>query len=112
MQRDKVIAIDFDGVIYDKKRKQLVEGASNAIKTLNENGYILVLWTCRTGNTLSNAINILKRHELYECFYCINQNPKFIKYKTSCKVCAAVYIDDRNIGGFLGWDKILKILVK
>lgn len=110
MRRDKVLAIDFDGTIYDKKTKSMIDGSEDAIKELKERGYILVLWTCRTGNRLSNAENILKKHGLMNCFYCINETPDFVKYKTSCKVCAKWYIDDRNVGGFIGWNKILEIL--
>lgn len=110
MQRDNVIAIDFDGTIYEKKEKKEVQGASDAIKKLKQSGYILVLWTCRTGKSLSNAKNILKRLGIYDCFDTFNETPQHIRYKTSCKVCASVYIDDRNVGGFIGWDKVLAIL--
>lgn len=109
-ERDKIIAIDFDGTIYDSAKKQLVEGTENGIKALYQKGYILVLWTCRSGRRLTNAINILKRYGLYQYFYCVNETPDFVKYKISCKVCANIYIDDRNIGGFIGWDKVLEIL--
>lgn len=111
MQRDNVIAIDFDGTIYNKQYKKEVPGAADAIKKLKESGYILVLWTCKTGNALANAKNILKRLGIYDCFDSFNENPQHIRYKTSCKVCAGVYIDDRNIGGFIGWDNILDILL-
>lgn len=110
MQRDKVIAIDFDGTIYNSTNKQLINGAKEAIKILHQKGYVLVLWTCRSGNRLKNAINILKQYDLYQYFYCINETPDFVKYKVSCKVCASFYIDDRNIGGFIGWNKVLDIL--
>ncbi len=110
MQRDKVLAIDFDGTIYDKKTKSMVDGAENAIRELHRRGYVLVLWTCRTGNALANAKNIMKRYGVMDFFYCINETPDFVKYKTSCKVCAKWYIDDRSIGGFVGWKKVLEIL--
>lgn len=110
MRRDRIIAIDFDGTIYNSSEKCLIDEAETAIKELHQKGYILVLWTCRCGNRLKNAINILKQYGLYQYFYCVNETPDFVKYKISCKVCASIYIDDRNIGGFIGWKKVLEIL--
>lgn len=111
MRRDNVIAIDFDGVIYDAKARTLVPGAAEGIRKLHVHGYILVLWTCRTGNRLSNALNILQKYYLRDCFTAINETPVCVPYKVSCKVCAAWYIDDRNIGGFIGWDKVMELLI-
>lgn len=110
MRRDKVLAIDFDGTIYDRKKRKLIDDAEKSIIKLHQSGYILVLWTCRTGNSLKNAINILESYNLLKYFFCINETPDFVPYKTSCKVCAKWYIDDRNIGGFVGWEKIIKLL--
>lgn len=110
--RDKVIAIDFDGTIYDNEKKCEIDGAIETIRKLKEKGYTLVLFTCRNGNRLQNAKNILKRFGIYDCFYSFNKTPDFVKYKTSEKVCASVYIDDRNIGGFIGWKKVEEILLE
>lgn len=108
MRRDNVIAIDFDGTIYDAKKKVLLPGSACAIRQLNEWGFVLVLWTCRTGKRLRNALNILEKYNLLELFQYVNKTPDFIPYKISCKVCAKWYIDDRNIGGFIGWEKVLE----
>ncbi len=110
--RDKVVAIDFDGTIYDKEKKKEINGAVETIRELKDKGYALVLWTCRSGNRLQNAKNILKKLGIYDCFCSFNQTPDFVKYKTSQKVCASVYIDDRNIGGFIGWKKVKEILLE
>lgn len=111
MQRDNVIAVDFDGTIYDAKKKAFVPGAKQAVKALYEHGCILVLWTCRTGNRLKNALNILEANGMLQYFPYVNETPECVRYKTSCKVCAKAYIDDRNIGGFIGWDKVLELLL-
>ena len=110
MQRNRIIAIDFDGTIFDGKKRKMIDGACDGIRRLRDRGYILVLWTCRSGKRLQNAINILKANGVYDCFECVNATPSFVRYKVSCKVCAYAYIDDRNIGGFIGWDKVLEIL--
>lgn len=109
-RRDKILAIDFDGTLYDGKTRDLVPGAAEAIPKLYHAGYVLILWTCRTGNRLKNAENILKRFDLLQYFTSVNQNWEHLRYKTSEKVCAGWYIDDRNIGGFPGWDAVLKEL--
>lgn len=108
--RDKIIAVDFDGTIYDAKKKEFVEGAVNALRKISSAGYILILWTCRSGNRLKNALNILDSAGLKELFLYVNETPEFVNFKTSNKACAFCYIDDRNIGGFIGWRKIMELL--
>jgi len=114
MKRDKIIAIDFDGTIWDKDKKELLSGCENALRDLKDAGYVLVLWTCRNGNRLANAKNILKEHGLHDLFSAFNEHPPRIKlkYKTSAKLLAGVFIDDRNLGGFPGWKRVVDLLVR
>lgn len=77
MQRDKVLAIDFDGTIYDKKTKSMVDGAENAIRELHRRGYVLVLWTCRTGNALANAKKHHEKIRRYGFLLLYQRNPRF-----------------------------------
>ncbi|MFW6008244.1 MAG: hydrolase [archaeon] len=113
----KIIAIDFDGVIVEESFPiigKLMDGAAKTIKDLNEAGYTLILWTNRTneysdengkpGNYLDKAIKFLKENNLYHLFYKINEN---VADKYNCrKVYADIYIDDRDINGFQGWDNV------
>lgn len=108
-RKHRTVAIDFDGTIYNNKTKELMPDAAKALKYLHAKGYILILWTCRDGNRLANAVNILKKYEIYECFSAVNSNVETMKFKTSNKIVACIYIDDRNLGGFPGWDKIIKL---
>ncbi len=111
MQRDKIIAIDFDGVIYDKHTKTLLPGAAESIETLFNEGYTLILWTCRVSNRLAKARNILRRENLLQYFAAINQNSPNFMYKTSAKISANYYIDDHNLGGFPGWEATIKLIL-
>ena len=46
-------------------------------------------------------------------FHAVNEshpNEEFNKY-ISRKINADIFIDDRNIGGFIGWDNIRQILL-
>lgn len=60
---------------------------------------------------LKAATNYLEKHDLLEFFDVINDNVHPMRYKTSQKVVATVYVDDRAIGGFPGWDTVRKELL-
>ncbi|MBW2637896.1 MAG: hydrolase [Deltaproteobacteria bacterium] len=115
-RRYKIAAIDFDGVIkptiennkYDPPTAECIE----TLKALKAAGWKLVLWTCRAGRNLKAATNYLKKHGLLHLFDAINNNVHPIRYKTSQKVIATVYIDDRVIGGFPGWNVVRKELLQ
>lgn len=113
MRRKKILAIDFDGVIYDKRKKEIMPGCGETLRALKEAGYTLVLWTCRSGNRLANAKNILRKHGLYDLFSSFNENPPDLKlkYKISAKLLANIYIDDGNLGGFPGWQKVARMIL-
>jgi hydroxymethylpyrimidine pyrophosphatase-like HAD family hydrolase len=115
LRRYKIAAIDFDGVI-----KPTVEGNRYApptpecvetLRALKAAGWKLVLWTCRAGRNLKAATNYLERYGLFELFDAVNENVHPLRYKTSQKVVATVYIDDRVIGGFPGWDAVRRDLL-
>lgn len=118
MEREKrrpVIAVDFDGTIVTHKYPQIgeeLEGAFSTLKDLQEAGFIIDLWTIRDGDLLDEAVNFCKEHGIE--FHAINNNePKeeFLPKYMSRKIFADYYIDDRNIGGFIGWNNIRKILL-
>jgi trehalose-6-phosphatase len=111
----KIAAIDFDGTIkptvennkYEPPTKECIE----TLRALKEAKWKLVLWTCRAGRNLKAALNYLERHGLLTLFDAINENVQPMKYKTSQKIVATVYIDDRVIGGFPGWEAVRKELL-
>lgn len=108
-----IIAIDFDGTIcLDKYPEigQIQPGAQAAINELYANGHYIILNTCRAGETLTEAINWLLEKGI-PFNRVVDNNPDMTaKYGPTRKVFAHVYIDDRNLGGFPGWEKAMLII--
>lgn len=120
--KDKIITIDFDGTVVQEGFPNIGEflpGAKETIIDLHKAGYKLILWTCRTdahldennqpGNFLLKALAFLEKNDLLLYFHEVNDN-----YDKTCdgrKVYAHYYIDDRNLGGFPGWDVVRKTLL-
>lgn len=110
-----VIAVDFDGTIVTHRYPQIgtiIDGAFETLKDLKRNGFTLILWTVRDGKLLDEAVEFCKQHGV--TFYAVNNehpdevfNPKYM----SRKIVADIYIDDRNVGGFIGWSKIRELLI-
>ena len=109
----RVIAVDFDGTLCENKWPKIGEPNRELISQLIEeqqNGAVIILWTCRAHRMLKEAVEWSKKQGLR--FDYVNQNtPERIKiYKgDSRKVSADVYVDDKaaafsfgarlNIGG-------------
>ncbi|MBV1888021.1 MAG: hydrolase [Urechidicola sp.] len=108
------IAVDFDGTIveddYPKIGKEKLF-AFDTLKKLQEKGHRLILWTYRSGNTLEEAVAFCKENGIV--FYALNKSFPEEEYdpKFSRKINADLFIDDRNIGGLLGWGEIYQNLI-
>lgn len=108
-----IIAIDFDGTIvedaYPRIGKPMVF-AFETIKKLQEDGHRLILWTYRNGKKLEEAIEFCQKKGIE--FYAVNKNypEEVFDEKVSRKIHADLFIDDRNVGGFLGWTEIYKLI--
>lgn len=91
-----VIAIDFDGTITDKnifpEIGKVREHAFEAIRHFQELGHKCILWTCRYGQSLIEAINWLSKNNVKMDAYNENLYPL-----QSRKIVADVYIDDKNV---------------
>ncbi len=111
-----IIAVDFDGTIVEHKYPRIGKTklfAFETLKQLQKQGHQLILWTYRAGEELKKAVEFCKKNGIE--FYAVNKNYKeeiFDENNISRKIYADIYIDDRNIGGFLGWSKIWKMLNK
>ena len=108
------IAVDFDGTIveheYPKIGKEMAF-AFTTLKELQKQGHQIVLWTFRSGKELDEAIEYCRKNGLE--FFAINEseaNEEFDPEKMSRKIDADIFIDDRNVGGFLGWSRIWQML--
>lgn len=109
----KTIAIDFDGTIvehqYPRIGKEMLF-AFATIKELQKKGHKLILHTYRTGALLDEAVEYCKQNGVE--FYAVNKNypEEVITESTPRKLNVDVFIDDRNVGGFLGWSAVWQIL--
>lgn len=94
-----ILAIDFDGTLCFSEWPNLGPPNTELIKLLNkkqELGDKLILWTCRTGDALIEAIQWCELQGLK--FDAVNSNiPEVIRLygRDSRKVTADLYIDDK-----------------
>ena len=109
----KTIAIDFDGTIveheYPKIGKEMLF-AFATIKELQKKGHKCILFTYRTGDLLDEAVEYCRKNGVE--FYAVNKNyPEEQETdNTPRKLNVDIFIDDRNVGGFLGWSAVWQIL--
>jgi len=108
------IAVDFDGTIVEHRYPEIGKTMLFAFETLRElqkQQHELVLWTYRAGKELDEAVEFCRKNGIE--FYAVNKNypeEEFDLETVSRKINADIYIDDRNVGGFLGWSKIWQML--
>ncbi|MBE5846714.1 MAG: hypothetical protein E7300_03460 [Lachnospiraceae bacterium] len=96
----EIIAVDFDGTLCIDAYPSI--GAPNLplicyLKQMKERNSRLILWTCRSGEPLKEAVAWCIRQGL--TFDAVNENlPETIeKYGSdSRKITADIYIDDRS----------------
>lgn len=110
-----IIAIDFDGTICRNKYPEIGDPMPLAIwsiKKLKERGHDLILWTCRQGEQLEEAVRWCEEHGIP--FDLVNEfepnNLKAFGGVAGNKVFANIYIDDRNLGGFPGWKRAMELI--
>ncbi|MDG1714696.1 BT0820 family HAD-type phosphatase [Lacinutrix sp.] len=108
-----IIAVDFDGTIVEDGYPGIGEErlfAFDTLKRLQADGHRLILWTYRHGKKLDEAVAFCKNNGVE--FYAVNRS--FPEENTvdnvSRKIHADLFIDDRNIGGILGWGEIYQML--
>lgn len=107
------IAIDFDGTIVENKYPEIGKPllfAFETLKKLQEDGHNLILWTYRKGTRLEEAVTFCKKNGIN--FYAVNKSYPEEKFDESLsrKILADIFIDDRNIGGMLGWGEIYQMI--
>ena len=91
-----ILAVDFDGTLYDGHNVNTALLAR--LNRHKRKGDIVILWTCRDGNRLVEALTILANNGFRPTL--VNQNaPQTIKslgYDPR-KILADVYIDDKAL---------------
>lgn len=97
----KVIAIDFDGTLFENRWPEIgMPIAPNINRAKNEkaNGAVLILWTCREGEKLAEALAACKAVGLE--FDYVNENADELKAEFGTdprKIAATEYWDDKNV---------------
>lgn len=93
------IAVDFDGTLALTKFPKIL-GPNNRVldfcKRLKASGHTLILYTCRSGESLDAAVEWCKEQGL--TFDYVNENvpEKVAIFGDSRKIYADIYLDDRN----------------
>ena len=108
-----IIAIDFDGTIVEDAYPQIGKTrifAFETLKRLQDDGHRLILWTYRNGTKLKEAVDFCKENGIE--FYAVNASfpEEKYDYSRSRKIHADLFIDDRNIGGIIGWGEIYQMI--
>ena len=112
-QEKLIIAVDFDGTIVEDNYPRIGKPqifAFETLRKLQEDGHRLILWTYRSGIRLDEAVEFCRENGVN--FYAVNKSfpeEKF-DYSKSRKIYADLFIDDRNIGGFIGWGQIYQLI--
>ena len=96
MSYKPIVAVDFDGTLsLDSQYPNIGRFNTHlyeALMKLKGIGWSIVLWTCREGKELKEAVEWCANNGLK--FDAINENPPEVPFK-SRKVVADMYIDDR-----------------
>ncbi|MDT0684914.1 BT0820 family HAD-type phosphatase [Autumnicola psychrophila] len=113
MLQSLIIAVDFDGTIVENRYPEIGKPMLFAFETLKkfqEEGHRLILWTYRYGDKLDEAVDFCKSRGIE--FYAVNKSYPEEEFdnKISRKILADIFIDDRNLGGMIGWGEIYQKL--
>ena len=114
MTNSLLIAVDFDGTIVEDNYPSIGKAkmfAFETLKQLQSDGHRLILWTYRHGRKLDQAVAFCKENGIE--FYSVNKSypeEEDSDLKSSRKINADIFIDDRNVGGFLGWGETYHLI--
>ena len=108
-----IIAVDFDGTIVEHKYPNIgkvIPFALESLKLLQKKGHQIILWTCRTGKELDEAVIFCQKHGIE--FYAVNKNYPEEQFDITVprKIHADIYIDDRNLGGIPSGGEIYRMI--
>lgn len=106
-----IYAVDFDGTIVEDRFPQigkLIPFALESLRKLQSQGHTIILWTCRTGKDLEDALKLLKENNFTPD--AVNDHSIQMKelYPDSRpkKIYADIYIDDHDVYFYKNLDKM------
>lgn len=97
----KIIAVDFDGTLCQNKYPEIGEANEDMIRHIKLEkfrGSKIILWTCRNGKLLENAVKWCE--DMCLEFDAVNENLPYIIEQfggDTRKIFANEYIDDKNV---------------
>ena len=98
---DCIIAVDFDNTLAVTRYPEIIEPIDltcDLIRKAKENGATIILWTCREGKELEDALNWCKENNVPIDYANENAPERIKKWNNDCrKIGADIYIDDRAI---------------
>lgn len=106
-----IIAVDFDGTICENRYPEIGKENEDVIHYLilmKKLDYKLILWTCRVGERLKEAVSWCEERGL--TFDAVNENlPEIIEAfgGDTRKIYADLYLDDRNFLQSYNYGKML-----
>lgn len=118
IESELILAIDFDGTISTEpdigKPLELQFNAKEVLTRLHEDGAKLILWTCRTGAHLDEALKFLQDNNMLHLFDKINDQLDEVieKYSPDVarKVGADIYYDDKSAMTEINWEMFEKFI--
>ena len=102
MKYKKTIAVDFDGTLIFNKYPILENPNMKLINFIKKhrNEYTWILWTCRSGDKLDEAIEYMKSFGIEFDYVNENRMETIAMFGDSRKVWANYYLDDKNTSLF------------
>jgi len=115
IEEAKIIAVDFDGTLVEvghpyPKIGKLKKDAKKVINKLYDDGYYIIIWTCRGDVALDEMIKFLNRNKIN--YDKVNENADYdiIGIKPLPKIFYNYLIDDRCLLDLPDWKTIYKII--
>ena len=100
-----IVAVDFDNTLAITKYPEIIKPINTTIEVIQDmkrRGAIIILWTCREGKELEDAVNWCKENNVPIDY--VNENvPERIKILgNDCrKIGADIYIDDKAMNSYM-----------
>lgn len=95
-----VLAVDFDNTLAMQEKdlipRKLVPKAKETVNRLHDKGYVIIIWTCRAGEKLKQALDFLDENNVMYDY--VNENIEGLDFETSDKIWCSYFIDDKNLG--------------
>jgi len=108
-----IIAVDFDGTLHTGEWPEIgapVKDAIEIMKRLYADGHVIIINTCREGQTQLNMEDWLIGNEIPYDYVNENSGGHEEYGYNARKIYADVYIDDHNLGGLPPWREIYDII--